>query len=238
MKTRVITIIVIVILVVVVGVAIFILNKETKKEDSKDIAKQINQNVINNPNENVNISGEKNNNTTFENQSKEDVFVFEGKVANIPKQIVLNINGRKTVVDGRRVNVMLQELEVDTTKINETMYSGGAIYTKYGSMLGGIAFDEKFKSSTLKELIITKITFTAGGDFGISILDIDSDSTIDDVLNILGTPNYNNDKYLITDEMEGYLLKWNDVKIDEFTIDLSGVFYKDGSIRSLSFNFK
>lgn len=236
MKLRVITIIAVVILVIV-GVVVTIFNIDSKQENNENTSDIINQNVINATNENANISSE-NNSIVETPQSKEETFVFEGKVANLPNQIVLKVNEKQTIVDGRRINLMLQELEVDTTKIKETVYSGGAIYTRYGNMLYGINFDEKLESYTSSNLILTDINFEAGGDFGISIMGIDEDSTINDVLGILGTPNYNSDTYPITDYKKGYLLKWNDVKIDKFTLDISAIFYKDGEFKSLSIDVK
>lgn len=105
-------------------------------------------------------------------------------------------------------------------------------------MLYGINFDEKLESEKSSKLILTDINFEAGGNFGISIMGIDEDSTINDVLEILGTPNYSSDTYPITDYKEGYLLKWNEVKIDEFTLDISAIFHKDGKFKSLSIDVK
>lgn len=235
MKLRVITISAVAILVIV-GIVVTIFNIDSKQENNENISNMINQNSINTTNENANISSE--NNSIVETQTKEETFVFEGKVANLPNQIVLKINEKQTIVDGRRINLMLQELEVDTTKIKETVYGSGAIYTRYGNMLCGINFDEKLESYTSSKLILTDINFEAGGDFGISIMGIDEDSTINDVLEILGTPNYNSDTYPITDYKKGYLLKWNDVKIDKFTLDISAIFYKDGEFKSLSIDVK
>lgn len=235
MKVRVITIIAVAILIIV-GVVVTIFNIDSKQENNENTSDIINQNVINATNENANISSE--NNSIVETQTKEETFVFEGKVPNLPNQIILKVNEKQTIVDGRRINLMLQELEVDTTKIKETVYSGGAIYTRYGNMLYGINFDEKLESYTSSNLILTDINFEAGGDFGISIMGIDENSTINDVLGILGTPNYNSDTYPINDYKKGYLLKWNDVKIDKFTLDISAIFYKDGEFKSLSIDVK
>lgn len=232
MKLRVIIISAVAILVIV-GVIVTIFNIDSKRENTSNI---INQNVINATNESTNIPSE--NNSIVETQTNEETFVFEGKVANLPNQIILKVNEKQTIVDGRRINLMLQELEADTTKIKETVYGSGAIYTSYGNMLYGIKFDEKLESYTSSKLMLTDIKFEAGGDLGISIMGIDDDSTINDVLEILGTPNYNSDTYPINEYKRGYFLKWNDVKIDKFTLDISAIFYKDGKITSLSIDIK
>lgn len=119
MKFKLIIIIGVVILVIT-GVVVTIANIGTKQESNENAINIINQNVINTTNENTSIYEE--NNSIVQNQTKEETFVLEGKVANLPNQIVLKINEKQTIIDGRRINSMLQELELDKTKIKETVY--------------------------------------------------------------------------------------------------------------------
>lgn len=251
-KHKTIIFITLLVLIIFIGIILtYCINKKTENTSNEGSSNSLNSNhsstIPNNNTSEDEDSSSSSNNLTANNisssssnsQTDSEQFNFEGRKSNLPDQIILTIDGKSAVIDGRRINLILSELDVNQTLVKETVYSGGAIYTTYGNIVSCISFDEKFKSVDSKELAISKINLEPGNNSDISLLGISSSSTIDDTLNILGSPNYSSSTYPITSSKKGYFLSWSDVKIGNFTIDITAIFYKDnGSLYSFKLAFK
>ena len=242
LKWIIIFVIIVTIIVAIIGSIYFIISKKLSDQNnsiSNDFSNSFNSLKSNETNNIINSNQNSVSNvvsSTNERKKEEkliDKFDITNKKPNLPDNIILQINGKSAILNGESMSEIFKKLNISEKdeKLKKTEYSGGALFWKYGNFVGGISFDEKFKSVSSKELMLKSISFdNALKEYDISILGISKTANIEDVIKVFGS--------IDKDLSNPYYLTWENVKIGKFIIKVIASFDKKGDLNTLRIDFQ